>query len=176
MPIVLVRIDDRLVHGQIVEGWVKIIRANHIVVVSDEVARDKMQQALFSIAVPASIKVSTFAVEEAARKIKENALGADRLLVLFSNPQDIVRFIGFGVTLPSVNIGGMHFTPGKRQVFRTLSVDDKDIAAFAELIKLNVELEGRILPDDERIDITGIIQKEIERDKNAGAPPDQAQA
>ena len=54
MPIELVRIDDRLVHGQIVQGWLKVIDINKIVVVSDAVANDRMQQMLLAMAVPSS--------------------------------------------------------------------------------------------------------------------------
>ena len=85
MPVVLCRIDDRLIHGQVVEGWLRIINAEHIVIVSDEVAKDEMQQALLSLAVPRNIKVSSFAVEESAVKVTENPLQKCRLLLL-SNP------------------------------------------------------------------------------------------
>jgi PTS system mannose-specific IIB component len=160
MPIVLVRIDDRLIHGQIVEGWLKIIKVNHIVVISDEVAKNKMQQILLGMAVPNNIKVSNFSIEDAARKIRENIFDKDRALLLLSCPQDVVRLIEQGVQISSINVGGMHFAAGKKQVLRNLSVNEDDIAAFRAIGGRNIELEGRVLPSDERINIIEVIDRE----------------
>jgi PTS system mannose-specific IIB component len=160
MAIVLVRIDDRLIHGQVVEGWLKIINANHIVVISDEVARDKMQQILLSMAVPSNISVTNVSVDEGARKIREAAFDGDRVLLLLSRPRDVLRLIDCGVKLSSVNVGGMHFTQGKKQLLRNLSVDETDVQAFVEIAKHGVELEGRVLPSDDRVNVAEIIARE----------------
>jgi mannose/fructose/sorbose-specific phosphotransferase system IIB component len=158
MPVVLCRIDDRLIHGQVVEGWLRIINADSIVIVSDEVAKDEMQQALLSLAVPRNIKVSSFSVEEAAKKLTEGFFQKDRLLLLFSNPQDVLRFIKSGGKITSVNVGGMHYVSGKKQILRTLSVDDKDLSSLKEISSMGIELEGRVLPDDERINVIEVIE------------------
>ena len=158
MPIVLTRIDDRLIHGQVVEGWLKKIRVTHIMVVSDEAARDEMQKTLLGMAAPSNVRVSTLSVDEAASEIKSNMFGKDFLLILFSNPKDVLRFLNCGVKLDSVNVGGMHFSYGKKQLLRNLSVDDADISSLEEISKLGVELEGRILPDDARVDVMDVIK------------------
>ncbi len=157
MPIVLVRIDDRLIHGQVVEGWLKPLRANHIVVVSDAVARDRYQQILFSMAVPSAIKVSTFSIEETAAKILEGYFEKDRVMLLLSAPQDAVRLINSKVKFSSINVGGMHYSSGKRQLLRTLSVNESDISALKEIGGKGIELEGRVLPNDERVDIMDVL-------------------
>ena len=59
MPIVLVRVDDRLIHGQVAVGWTRTVGANHIVVANDEVARDATQKSLLKLAAPVGVKVST---------------------------------------------------------------------------------------------------------------------
>jgi PTS system mannose-specific IIB component len=159
MPIILVRIDDRLIHGQVVEGWLKTVRINHIAVISDQVARDKIQQALLSMAVPSSIRVTNLPVDEAAQKINENFFEKDRVLLLLSRPQDVLRLIEGGVKLTSVNVGGMHYSQGKRQVLRNLSVDESDLAALKAISRSGVELEGRVLPSDDRIDIMEVLRR-----------------
>jgi mannose/fructose/sorbose-specific phosphotransferase system IIB component len=155
MTIVLTRIDDRLIHGQVVEGWLKSIRANRIVVLSDDVARDKMQQILMGMAVPASIKVCSFSIDDGAGQLLAKAFDGekDRVLLLLSRPRDVVRLLAQGVRLATVNVGGMHFSPGKRQVLRNLSVDDDDVAALRQIAAAGVELEGRVLPQDDRVNI-----------------------
>ena len=159
MPIILVRIDDRLIHGQVVEGWLRVIRVNHIVVISDQVARDKVQQALLSMAVPSNIKVTNCMVDEAALKINDSYFESDRILALLSRPHDVLRLLNAGVKFSSVNVGGMHYSPGKRQILRNLSVDDSDLAALKEIRSMGIELEGRVLPSDDRIDIIEAVHR-----------------
>ena len=164
MPIVLVRIDDRLIHGQIVEGWLKPMRANYIAVASDHVAKDRSQQILLSMAVPSTIKVSSFSVDEAAKKISEGYFEKERVLLLLSGPKDVLRLLTGGVKLSSVNVGGMHYTSGKKQILRTLSVDKNDVLALKEISQRGVELEGRVLPMDDKIDIMEALHKELGKD------------
>ena len=160
MAIVLVRIDDRLIHGQVVEGWLKTIRANHIIIVSDEVARDRMQQTLLAMAVPSSLKVTSLSVEDAASMLRQNLYENERVLLLLSRPMDVMRLLELGVSLTSVNVGGMHYAPGKRQLLRNLCVDNDDIRALKYAGSHGVELEGRVLPSDDRINIFEVLKKE----------------
>ncbi len=168
MAIVLVRIDDRLIHGQVVEGWLKSIRANHIVIVSDDVARDRMQQTLLAMAVPSSIRVTSLSVDDAASMLKQDTFANERVLLLLSRPSDVMRLLERGVTLSSVNVGGMHFAPGKKQLLRNLCVDEDDVRAFACAVDRGVELEGRVLPSDDRIDVCEVLKREglLEGGKN----------
>jgi len=157
MPVVFIRIDDRLIHGQVVEGWLKNMEVDVVAIVSDEVAKDKMQQVLFAMAVPKTIKVSTLAVHAAADMVLSGACEKERVFMLFSNPQDVLRFLKRGVSVHSVNVGGMHFTEGKRQILKNVSVDKDDVDALHSISELNVELEGRVLPNDERVNVAQYI-------------------
>ncbi|MGA2090002.1 MAG: PTS sugar transporter subunit IIB [Endomicrobiales bacterium] len=163
MPIILTRIDDRLIHGQVVEGWVKAISINHIIVISDEVANDKMQQALLSMAVPNTINVTVLSIDAAVTALKSTLYAKDNLLLLLSKPADVVRLLDQGVALTSVNLGGMHYAQGKTQLLRNLSVNDADLDALFAISAKGVELEGRILPRDERVNVIEILRKKFNR-------------
>jgi Phosphotransferase system, mannose/fructose/N-acetylgalactosamine-specific component IIB len=160
MAIELVRIDDRLVHGQIVQGWLKVIDINKIVVVSDAIADDQMQQMLLSMAVPSNIELEIKTVKEASVSALNGNYSKIKTMMLFSNPTDVLAVIESGVDFKSVNVGGMHFCPGKKQLLCNLSVDDKDIYALEAIHCKGIEIEGRVLPADNRVDISGIIAKE----------------
>ena len=67
-----------------------------------------------------------------------------------------------GIKFQSVNVGGMHFSPGKKQILKTLSVDKDDINALMEISNAGIELEARVLPDDDTINVVEILKKEIE--------------
>ena len=158
----IVRIDDRLIHGQIVQGWLKTIDVDKILVVSDEVANDEMQKILLSMAVPSSVKLVIKNIKDATYEITNDVYDKDKLMILFSNPQDIVRMIDNGIKFQSVNIGGMHYAHGKKQLLTNLSVDKNDVIAFLKLIENGIELETRALPQDERYNAVLDIQKEAE--------------
>ena len=160
MTIKVIRIDDRLIHGQIVQGWLKTVQIDKILIVSDEVANDEMQQILLSMAVPSSVKLVIKSIKDASYEILNDVYEKDELMILFSNPQDIVRVIDNGIKFQSVNIGGMHYSHGKKQILPNLSVDEKDVKAFLRLIENGVELESRALPQDERYNAVRDIQNE----------------
>ena len=153
MAIEVVRIDDRLIHGQIVQGWLKVIEVNKILLISDEVADDKMQQILLSMAMPSNVQLVMKNIQDASYELSNDVYDKDKLMVLFSNPQDIVKMLENGVKFKSINVGGMHFSHGKTQILKNLSVDKQDVISFLKLIENNIELESRILPADERHNI-----------------------
>ncbi len=161
MDMVLVRIDDRLIHGQVVENWMKFLKINHVVVVNDFVASDRMQKTLFSMAVSDHAKISILTIAQAKEAILNSQFEGDRAMLLFVSPQDVLNLINKGVRIKEVNIGGMHYSPDKKQILKAISVSKQDIQAFQELDKLGVHLEARMVPDDEKIDIMEIIKREI---------------
>lgn len=160
MGIEVIRIDDRLIHGQIVQGWLKTVFVNRILVVSNEVAGDEMQKALLSMAVPSTVELSIKNIKDASSEIINNVYEKEKVMILFSNPCDIVKMMDNGVKFHSVNVGGMHFIHGKKQLLSNVSVDTNDIKAFLKLISCGIELESRILPNDERHSISDTIKKE----------------
>lgn len=160
MGLVLIRIDDRLIHGQVVENWMKSLKINHVVVVNDFVAGDRMQKTLFSMAVPEQAKISILSIAQATEAILNGQFERDRAMLLLVSPQDVLNLINKGVRIKEVNVGGMHYSPDKKQILKAISVSKEDIQAFQELDKLGVHLEARMVPDDEKIDIMEIIKRE----------------
>jgi len=157
MPIVLIRIDDRLIHGQVVVGWSHYLEANQIIVADDKVAGDTTQKMLYEMVVPPDMKVSILSVREAAQILQQQSQDTFRTIVLFSKPQDVVCYFQAGGPVKSVNVGGMRFEPGKKQIAQTISVNEEDLAAFRELQKEHIILEGRAVPTDPPLDISKFL-------------------
>jgi mannose/fructose/sorbose-specific phosphotransferase system IIB component len=153
MSVVLVRIDDRLVHGQVVEGWLKSIRASMIIVASDQVAADETQTALYFLAVPQGTQLRCLTLKDAAAAWTSAAWTRERVLVLVSSPQDVVGLVENGAVMDSVNVGGLHYREGRVQVLKAVSVDEQDLAALRQLSERGIVLEARPLPLDEPIDV-----------------------
>lgn len=144
--IVLCRIDDRLIHGQVVEGWVNFLKATCIFVADDRVALNPLQCSIMEISVPQGLKVCIGRVEDICGQLRIAALEADRIILLFSNPMEALRAIRSGLDCRAINIGGMHYVPGKRKLMDVLAVDDADLAAFKELIAKGIKVEVQTVP------------------------------
>jgi PTS system mannose-specific IIB component len=160
MSIVLVRIDDRLVHGQIVQGWLKILDVNIILVVSDIVTLDTMQQMLMVMAVPDNIKLDIKDLKDATNVITSGQYDKERVMILAVSPSDVLYMVENGAEFKSVNVGGMHFISGKRQLLHNLCVNDNDVESLYKIHIKSIGIEGRVLPEDEKKDIIPLIEKE----------------
>ncbi len=159
MVIGLARIDDRLIHGQVATGWTKDTNVTRIIVVSDEVAADTVRKTLLTQVAPPGVTAHVVDIAKMIRVYNNPKYAGQRVMLLFTNPTDVLRLVEGGVNITSVNIGGMAFRQGKTQVNNAVSVDDKDIAAFNELNKRGIELEVRKVASDQKLKMLDLISK-----------------
>jgi len=159
MKIGLARIDDRLIHGQVATRWTKETNVTRIIVVSDEVAADNVRKTLLTQVAPPGVTAHVVDVAKMIRVWNNPKYGKDKVMLLFTNPTDVVRLVEEGVTIPSVNIGGMAFRQGKTQVNNAVSVDAKDIEAFKKLNDRGIELEVRKVSSDQKLKMMDLIGK-----------------
>lgn len=159
MSIGLARIDDRLIHGQIVTSWTKETNVKRIIVVSDEVAADPVRKTLLTQVAPPGVTAHVVDVAKAIRVYDNPKYANDRIMLLFTNPTDVVRLVEGGVGITSVNIGGMAFRQGKIQVNNAVSVDEKDIEAFKTLNERGIKLEVCKVSSDSPLNMMDLIKK-----------------
>lgn len=153
MQIVLSRIDDRLIHGQVATIWSKETGCNRIIVVSDEVANDTLRKTLLVQVAPPGVKANVITIDKMIEIYSNPKYDSFKALLLFTNPTDVLRIVEGGVDIKTVNIGGMSFKEGKKQITSAVSVDDKDIEAFKKLNEKGIELEIRKVTTDSKVDI-----------------------
>ena len=158
MKIVLARIDDRFIHGQVLTRWIKIHAADRIIVVSDEVAQDEMRKTLILSVAPSNVKASAVSISKMAKAFHSPRYEDTTAMLLFENPGDIVSLIEAGVPIETVNVGGMRFENNRRQITKSVSVTEKDIKSFEQLQELGVKLELRQLPSDSSEDFMQILR------------------
>ncbi len=144
--IAIVRIDDRLIHGQVVEGWVNFLKATTILVADDAVAANPLQRSIMELAAPAGLKVVIGRVEEVCRKLRDGLPDSERAILLFSRPLDVLRAIRSGLECRALNIGGMHYGPGKRKLMDALAVNDDDLLALEEIAETGVKVAVQAVP------------------------------
>lgn len=153
----LLRIDDRLLHGQIGRYWSKEVGADIIVVANDEVHDKKDQQKLMDLVTPIGSKTYFLSVDQTATELPD--LEDDKeALILVENPRDALRLIENGIVIDSINVGNMRNTGSKKQVNDTVYVDEKDIEHFTKLKEADKDLDLRSNPSDEPTDPNKIFE------------------
>ncbi|RVU98007.1 PTS N-acetylgalactosamine transporter subunit IIB [Coriobacteriales bacterium OH1046] len=143
--ILLTRIDNRLIHGQIATQWASTLGANLLLVANDEVAGNKMRQNLMNMAAPTGVDTRYFSIQKTI-DIIHKAAPRQHIFIIVESPADALRLVKGGVPIKKLNVGNMHMSEGKRQVATTVAVDDADVAAFHELKDLGVELQIQRVP------------------------------
>lgn len=156
--LVFIRIDDRLIHGQVVEGWVNFLKATTILVADDRVASDPVQRSIMEISVPQDLRVSIGRVEDICREARTAASGRDRAILLFSTPSAALRAIRLGLQCDELNIGGMHYVPGKRKLLDVLAVDDQDVEALREIVAHGVNVTVQTVPSQKPLPLAKLFK------------------
>ena len=150
------RIDDRLIHGQVVTTWVNIHKIEQIIVLNDKVANDKLQKNILSMAAPQGIKVRAFTIDQFAEVIKKTEIKR-RTMLLFTNSIDVLVAVNKGVPIKELNIGGMRYEEGRERLTKALSVTEGERDAFKKLLEKGVDITVQMVPNDEKIHLEEVI-------------------
>ena len=144
--IVLARIDERLIHGQIRLQWGKHSGANTIIVADDEIADLEVLQAPFRASAGSDFSVLFRSIEQTISNLPK--AGPDRkILLLCKSPTDFARIVQGGIKLPEINIGNMHFHTGRVAVNKYINVERKDMDAFSILREYDSKCTVQHMPE-----------------------------
>ncbi len=157
MPLVMVRIDDRLIHGQVSIGWGPTLRPDHIVLLDECVAVSDWERELYCAAAPEGASVEALTVPQAAAAWAGWQADPRRILLLVRAPRTLQALASAGATLAAVNVGGMHFSAGKREVLPYVFVDDVDCEALRALQHGGATIEARDLPANAGHDLVRLL-------------------
>ncbi len=147
MPINVARIDDRLIHGQVITTWVKNYDIEQVLVINDKVAGDKVQQSVLTMSAPPGLKVLVFGVQQFIEILKKTPI-KKRTMLLFTNSIDVNALVEGGLSLEKVNVGGMRMQDGRHQLSRAVSVTPEEEQAFKNIIAKNIPVEVQMVPKD----------------------------
>nr|WP_202112684.1 PTS sugar transporter subunit IIB [Gilliamella sp. Pas-s95] len=156
MPINLTRIDDRLIHGQVITTWVKNYDIEQVLIINDKVAMDKVQQSVLTMSAPPELKVLVFGVQQFIDIIKKTPI-KKRTMLLFTNSIDVNKLIDGGLEIEKLNVGGMRMQEGRHQLSRAVSVTPEEKQAFKHIIEKNVKVEIQMVPKDPIIELETLL-------------------
>ncbi len=143
-----VRVDNRLIHGQVVEAWVPFMGAKHIIVGNDDLARDEIQQEIMSLAIPRAVESAFLSIDALPGDPRLSGSGRESTLLLFSTCLDVRRAFEKGLGLSILNVGNLHYSTGKRQISPSVSLGPDDESCLRYLQDNGVELDFRCVPND----------------------------
>ncbi|MFC4618765.1 PTS galactosamine transporter subunit IIB [Camelliibacillus cellulosilyticus] len=125
--ILLTRIDNRLVHGQVGVTWTTTLGANLLVVVDDETAKEPLQQQLMEVTAKSSGADIRFFTVQKTIDIIHKAAERQKMFLICRTPAVAKQLVDGGVPIKDLNVGNMHFSQGKRQLTKKVYVDDQDL-------------------------------------------------
>ena len=155
----LVRVDFRLIHGQIVTKWFGATRSNEILVVDDELSQDEFMASIYEMSAPKGAKVRVLSVADAIRDWQDNRLGDGKLLVLFKNVPQLYAAWKGGFPLPEVQIGGLGSAPGRTVVFGPITLDEEDAVNLREINASGIRVYMHQVPEDPFAELEPVLAK-----------------
>ncbi len=164
---VLARVDSRLLHGQVATAWTKTTGPNRIIVVSDAVAKDDLRKRLIEQAAPPGVKANVIPIDKMIEISKDPRFGDTKALLLFENPEDVLRAVEGGVDIKEVNVGSMAHSVGKVVVSKVLSMGQEDVDTFEKLKAKGIKFDVRKVPNDSKDNMDEILNKAKNELKNA---------
>ena len=143
-----IRVDDRLIHGQVITQWVKVFKAQHIIVIDDKVAADKMQKNILKFAAPPEMKVSILSVDKAVETWNKNQFGTKNVFILFKDVLQIKAMADKGVVFDEITLGNMSIVNGRKQIYKSTGFTEEEAKALFDVEKAGTKLFFQTQPTD----------------------------
>jgi PTS system mannose-specific IIB component len=160
MAVVHMRIDNRLIHGQVTVTWVGAVGANRLIVTNDQVARDPIQTMLLPQAAR-GVPTLVLSVDDTL-KFAASAQGRrEHIMVIAKLPSDGLRLILGGLQPAEVNVGNQAPTPGTKfkMVTHSIAVTADEAATYRQITATGAKLTSRMMPSDRSSDFVATLQK-----------------
>lgn len=159
MSIRHLRIDNRLVHGQVVVAWLQATGSDTILVANDVIAGDDFQKTMLIAVSPPGIRERVLTIDEALAYVADPAHAEERIFVLVKTPADALRLHRGGIGLSSMNVGNMAFAVGAKRVSNTVFVSPADVEAARALKAEGVTLTCQMMPTSSKEDFVSLLDK-----------------
>ena len=156
----LVRVDDRLIHGQVMTSWVKQTAANKIMVVDDEVASNDLMKTVLKGVTPADVKLGIFSVQKAVDRLIKGLKPTDRVIILVKTPVTVWRMQQAGIDFPSLCVGGIGMRADRTTLYQNIACSEEEREALRGLIAAGCDVTIQIVADDSKISVAKILEKE----------------
>ncbi|CCI87413.1 PTS mannose/fructose/sorbose transporter subunit IIAB [Lactobacillus gigeriorum] len=153
-----VRIDERLIHGQVATLWTNALKLQRIMVVDDEIVKSPIQKTALKTACPNGVHLSILTTKGAARRINSGKYEGQTVLLLVKNPGVLRKLVDLAVLLPEINVGNMSTKAGTKQVAKSVAVSAQDIADFKYLAEKGSHLYHQMVPAEAKSEFLELLK------------------
>lgn len=150
-PTVFIRVDDRLIHGQVVTSWVQFLSTKTIWVISDRAAEEPLEIILLQSSVPRHLTLEVLTVNQAVERLSERS--PDKTLFLMEELQDVYTLCQSFEWLRDVNLGGLRYRPGKVSISKAVYLEAKEIHILEQLQGLGTQVWLQVVPTDPKVSV-----------------------
>ncbi|MDO4169465.1 MAG: PTS sugar transporter subunit IIB [Lachnospiraceae bacterium] len=155
----LVRIDFRLIHGQVITKWSKLINTTRIVVVNDALAKDEFMADIYVMAAPSGVQVDVISLDGFETNAKSGEYDKGNVLILFRGIEDAKAAVDRGLAFKHVQIGGLGSGNGRTMVVKGISIDEADIQNLQAIEATGAEVTFQVTPEEKKLTLDGAIKK-----------------
>ena len=155
--VILFRIDDRLIHAQVVVGWGRKLKPDRIILADDLVCAEDWEKELYASAAEPDFKATVLSIADAVEQIGGGVFDCEKIFLVVRGPAEAIEMLEMGLTTKEINVGGLHFREGREKITDNVWVDEKEKELLRDIVKKGITLEARALPGDEKITINSKV-------------------
>lgn len=161
MPVVHVRMDNRLIHGQILVSWNSAIKIDHIIVTNDVVAGDPLQVTLLKAVAPLTAKVSVLSIKDCVEYCNGPEAVNDNIFIIAKYPEDGLALVSNGLNMPVLNLGNQAFVRNSKRISNTVFLTESGVKALKTLHERGIRITCRMMPSDSDSEYWPTVQKAL---------------
>lgn len=144
----LLRIDHRLLHGQVAFSWTKFLESDCILIANDSLMEDNLKMSAMRMAKPSGVKLVMKSIDDSIAALKSGITDKYKLFIIVESVEDANRIVKGYDAIKSINIGGMKARDDRKQISKAVFVSDEDIHMLREIHEAGIDLEIRLVPSD----------------------------
>lgn len=153
----LVRVDHRLIHGQVAFSWLKFLGADCILIASDELLKDELRMSGLRMAKPSIVKLVMKNMEDSIKALNSGVTDKYNLLVLCESVDDVYRLAKGSDRIKAVNLGGTKSADNRKAISKAVHLSEQDIEKIKELVNEGIEVSVQMVPDDASVDVLSLL-------------------
>ena len=157
MDVQLFRIDDRLIHGQVVLGWAKTLQSKRILLCDDDVSQSEWEKELYTTCVPPNIETLVYGVDETAQLLSTKIDAQDKTIVLVKEPKTVMDIVNRGYVPSSVNLGGLHFYDQRKKYLSYVYLNEEEIKQLHWLLDKGIRIYCQDVPTGKKYKLSDIF-------------------
>ncbi len=161
MPVIHVRMDNRLIHGQILVSWNSAFKIQHIIVTNDVVAGDPLQVTLLKAVAPLTAKVSVLPIKDCVAYCNSPEAEKENIFILAKYPEDGLALVECGLNMPQLNLGNQAFVRGSKKISDTVFLTELGVKALKKMHERGIRITCRMMPSDPDSDYWPTVQKTL---------------